>query len=70
MLSTEVFHEFLRKAHGGWTIRPNAFDGAGAHLLETNDQNAVDCIISDQGPGEMKAGGASSTCVVGVVDGD
>ena len=70
VFASGVFHHLGGKTHWRRAIIPHAFDGAGAHLFETDNEHAVCNTSPHQRSGHMQTGGASSACIVRVVYGN
>jgi hypothetical protein len=63
-------HHHGTGAGGVLAVVPEALEGAGVHLLEADDEDAVRAAVGDDVAADVQAGGAGGAVVVDVVDGD
>lgn len=63
-------HHHAGGAGGILAVVPEALEGAGVHLLETDDEDTVSAAVGDDITADVQAGGAGGAVVVDVVDGD
>ncbi|KFY87906.1 hypothetical protein V498_06977 [Pseudogymnoascus sp. VKM F-4517 (FW-2822)] len=63
-------HHHARGAGGVLAVVPEALQGAGVHLLEADDEDAVRAAVGDDITADVQAGRSGRAVVVDVVDGD
>jgi hypothetical protein len=65
--ASRIFHHTHRQPHRRGSIAPDGLDGSWRHLLEADNERAVDRSGSDEGAGECKSRRSRRASVVCIV---